>query len=91
MGFNHILRCLVDQIKMNKHPNSLRSPPRKDKRGVDVISDALPFGRLWYVKVGDAIGYAKFRSRSHRAVIQVHDDAGNVLEAHEHAGDIKEP
>jgi hypothetical protein len=21
--------------------------PRKDKRGVDLISDALPFGRLW--------------------------------------------
>jgi hypothetical protein len=22
--------------------------PRKDKRGVDLISGALPFGRLWY-------------------------------------------
>jgi hypothetical protein len=22
--------------------------PRKDKRGVDLISDALPFSRLWY-------------------------------------------
>jgi hypothetical protein len=22
--------------------------PRQDKRGVDLISDALPFGRLWY-------------------------------------------
>jgi hypothetical protein len=22
--------------------------PRKGKRGVDLISDALPFGRLWY-------------------------------------------
>jgi len=22
--------------------------PRSDKRGVDLISDALPFGRLWY-------------------------------------------
>jgi hypothetical protein len=22
--------------------------PRKDKRDVDLISDALPFGRLWY-------------------------------------------
>jgi hypothetical protein len=22
--------------------------PRKDHRGVDLISDALPFGRLWY-------------------------------------------
>jgi hypothetical protein len=22
--------------------------PRKDKRGVGLVSDALPFGRLWY-------------------------------------------
>jgi hypothetical protein len=22
--------------------------PRRDHRGVDLISDALPFGRLWY-------------------------------------------
>ena len=22
--------------------------PRNDKRGVDLISDVLPFGRLWY-------------------------------------------
>ncbi len=22
--------------------------PRKDKRGVDLISEVLPFGRLWY-------------------------------------------
>jgi len=22
--------------------------PRKDHRGVDLISDALPFGQLWY-------------------------------------------
>jgi hypothetical protein len=34
--------------------------PRKDKRGVDLISDALPFGRLWYLEVSHAIGYAKF-------------------------------
>jgi hypothetical protein len=31
--------------------------PRKDKRGFDLISDALPFGRLWYLKVNDAIEY----------------------------------
>jgi hypothetical protein len=41
---------------------------RKDHRGVDLISDALPFGRLWYGEPGainNAIGYAKFFSRSH--------------------------
>ena len=34
-----------------------------------------------------AIGYAKFRSRSHDAVIRVCDEAGNVIETHEHAGE----
>jgi hypothetical protein len=29
-----------------KHVYEVR--PRKDHRGVDPISDALPFGRLWY-------------------------------------------
>jgi len=52
--------------------------PRKDHRGVDLISDALPFGRLWYTKL------------SHDPVIRVYDDAGNVIETHEHTGDFKE-
>jgi hypothetical protein len=47
--------------------------PRKDRRGVDLISDVLPFGAPWYDEpsaVSSAIGYAKFRSRSHDAVIR---------------------
>ena len=66
---------------------------RKDKRGVDLISDALPFGRLWYDgpnAVANTIGYAEHRSRSQYAVIRVYDDAGNVIETHEHRGDFKE-
>jgi hypothetical protein len=62
-------------------------------RGVDLISDALPFGRLWYGEpdaVANAVECAKFRSRSHRAVIRVYDDAGNVIETHGHASDFKE-
>jgi hypothetical protein len=67
---------------------------RSDKRGVNLISDALPFGRLWYGEpnaISNAIGYATHRSRSHRAVIRVYDEAGNVIDTHEHAGDFKEP
>jgi len=64
--------------------------PRKDHRGVELISDALPFGRLWYLEVSDAIGYAKFYSRSHEAVSRVYDEAGNVIETHEQAGEFKE-
>jgi hypothetical protein len=65
--------------------------PRKDDRGVDLISDALPFGRLWYGEpnaASNAVDYAKFFSRSHRAVIRVYDEAGNVIETHEHAGEF---
>jgi len=40
--------------------------------------------------ISNAIGYAKHRSRSHDAVIRVYDDAGNVIETHEHKGDYKE-
>jgi hypothetical protein len=67
--------------------------PRKDHRGVDLISNALPFGALWYGEpnaIANAIAYARFYSRSHDAVIRIYDDAGNVLEAHDQAGEFKE-
>ena len=63
---------------------------RRDRRGFDLISDVLPFGRLWYTKPGDAIGYAHHRSRSNDAVIRVYDESGNVIETHEHKGHFKE-
>jgi hypothetical protein len=45
--------------------------PPKNHRGFDLISDALPFGRLWYDTPDNAIGYAMQYSRSHDAVIRV--------------------
>jgi hypothetical protein len=54
------------------------------------MSDALRFGRLWNDEPV-AISNAKFYSRSHDAVIRVYDEAGNVIETHEHKGDFKEP
>jgi hypothetical protein len=48
--------------------------PRKDHRGVDLISQALPFGRLWYGEpdaISNAIDYAKFRGRSYDVVIRI--------------------
>jgi hypothetical protein len=47
--------------------------PRKDHRGVDLISEVLPFGRLWYDTSDNAIGYAMHYTRSHSAVIRVCD------------------
>ena len=58
------------------------------------ISDALPFGRLWYGEpngISNAIGYAKFFSRSHNAVIRVRNEAGSLVETHEQAGEFVEP
>ena len=54
------------------------------------MSGALPFSGLWYTKVDHTVGYAQFYSRSHDAVIRVYDDAGNVIETHEHKGEFKE-
>jgi hypothetical protein len=67
--------------------------PRKDKRGVDLISDALPFDRLCYGEqnaITNAVGCAHFYSRSHHAVIRVYDAGVNVIETHDHKGDFKE-
>jgi len=80
-------------LTMFKAPHLYEVRPRKDKRGVDLISDVLPFGRLWHGGrnvVSNAIGYAQFYTRSHHAVIRVYDDAGNVIETHEHASELKE-
>ena len=67
--------------------------PRKDHRGVDLISDALPFGRLWYDgpnAASNAVGYARQFSRSYDAEIRVYDEAGNRIETHAHRGGFKE-
>jgi hypothetical protein len=33
---------------MTATPHFYEVSPRKDHRGFDLISDVLPFGRLWY-------------------------------------------
>jgi hypothetical protein len=75
---------ILDFVPQKMH--ACRVCPRKEKCGFDLISDALPFGRLWYGEpdaISNAIGYAEFYSRSHDAVIHVYDEAGKVTETHE--------
>jgi hypothetical protein len=82
---NGLTRRCSEPLAMPMHTYEVR--PRKDHRGVDLISDALPLGRLLYSEpnaISHAIGYAKHRSRSHDAVIRVYDGAGHAT--HEHAG-----
>jgi hypothetical protein len=80
-AFTKIVRAREDNRKITERVNgsahAYEVRPRKDHRGIDLISDALPLGRLWYDE-RDAIDYAKFRSRSHNTAIRVCDEAGNV-------------
>jgi hypothetical protein len=67
---------------------------RKDRLGVHLLSDALPFRCVLLSgkeAVADAIDYANLFSGSHVAVIRVYNAAGKLIETHEHAGDFKEP
>ena len=71
----HISPPLAVAMTSSQHVYEIH--PRKDYRGVNLISDALPFGRLWYDgpnAASNAIGYASQYSRSHDAVIRVYDE-----------------
>jgi hypothetical protein len=60
---------------------TLTDPPRhcsNYKRNVNVTRYAAALARV-----------QSFFSCSHDAVIRVHDDAGNVIQAYEHKGDFK--
>jgi hypothetical protein len=66
---------------------------RKDRNGFDLISDRLRRGLIWYAgpdAVRNAVAFAKYRSlsRSGWAIIRVFNEAGNVIETHEHKGEF---
>jgi hypothetical protein len=89
-GNDKVIECPT-LMQSTSHVYEVR--PRKDKRGVDLISDVLPFGRLWYAgpnAASNTVDYAKLFSRSHDTVVRVYNEAGNVLEAHEHKAEFKE-
>jgi hypothetical protein len=66
-------------------PESGKMCPPRDCR-------PMVFARVWHGEpnaASNAIGYAIQYSRSHDAAIRVYDEAGNVIEMHEHEGDFK--
>jgi hypothetical protein len=66
--------------------------PRKDHRGVDLISDVLPFGRLcWRPIKCNRLREASQPVTSRR--VSRYDAAGTLSkhETHEHASEFKEP
>jgi hypothetical protein len=63
--------------------------PAKLHRTFDLISRVLPLGRAaGFLDAASAVSYAKTYSDPHAAVIRVYDEAGNVIETHEHKGDF---
>jgi hypothetical protein len=55
-------------------------------RPLELIAETQPQLQPALLRLSAMISY----SRSHDAVIRVYDEAGNVLETHDHAGDFKE-
>jgi hypothetical protein len=64
--------------------------PRRGRRGFDLISDSLPFGRLWYADADAAVGYAQFYSRSHAVIVRVFDQTGELVKTHESENAFRE-
>jgi hypothetical protein len=55
--------------------------PRKDHRGVDLISDALPFSRLWYTEpdaISSGLGRAGIAASQGNAAHLDSSDMGGV-------------
>jgi hypothetical protein len=66
---------------------------RKDHHGVDPISDALhsvACGTGSEMQSAMPSALPSFSAAHIDAVIRVYDDAGNVIETHEQAGDFKD-
>jgi hypothetical protein len=79
---------LINRLQPTALVHMYEVRPRTDRRGVDLISDVLPFGRSWYDTPDNAIGYAMHSSRSHDTVIRAYDADDNIVERHEHNGDF---
>ena len=62
--------CGVSNQSGPRHVYEVR--PRRDYRRVDLISDALPFGRLWYVEVSDCEGRQDSGDLTWRGVMNQH-------------------
>jgi hypothetical protein len=57
--------------------------PRKDRRGVDLISEKLPYAALWYGEpnaVENAAWYAQFNAGSEAAIISILDESGVIVD-----------
>jgi len=59
--------------------------PCKEKPGVDLISDGLPSGWLWFGgpnSTGNAVDFAKFYGRACDLIVRVFDGHGKMINEH---------
>jgi len=54
------------------------------------VLNGLPKHRFSDFSFGVAAGEPGFSARPHEAVTRVYDEASNVIETHEHTGDLNE-
>jgi hypothetical protein len=81
---NHLLYrapSLEGLVRESRRRRSLLSAywHRTDRRGVDLISDALPFGPVVVRGRERGSRLREAKQRSHGAVIRVFNEAGNVI------------
>jgi Aldehyde dehydrogenase family len=68
-GLNAAARNRSEKMDAQPSMHLYEVRPRRDNHGVDLISDVVSFGALWYAgpnAASDAIDYAKFHSRTQR-------------------------
>jgi hypothetical protein len=90
------LRCCSLALKQSgkSRPKNIFLTERRAWLVLYLISDALPFGRLWYAEpdaLSNAIDYARFFSRSHELVIRVYNPAGNLIHPYRQQSAFREP
>jgi hypothetical protein len=66
----------LNQLLRKQHEwrDNLRDSSAERRRGFDLISEALPFGTLWYENAEAAAGYAEFYGRSRNVKIRLFNE-----------------
>jgi hypothetical protein len=79
-------------MSSSQHVYEIR--PRKDGRGLDLISERLPLGVLWFEgadAIEDAVNYARAFSYPHPAIIRVLNESGTFAVTLQSVDDFSRP
>lgn len=79
-------------MSSSQHVYEIR--PRKDRRGLDLISERLPLGVLWFEgadAIEDAVNYARAFSYPRPVIIRVFDESGTFAVTLESMDDFSRP